>query len=211
MAFSLEILRAWTNGSVLSGAEDLIPAQALRVARNVRLDRVRGLPVSRPGMTQLSTAPIDAARPNVVLHTKLYGASADWGYAQVAGSDSALYRTNTFWQAPTLLRGGIPVPVILSETNWVDGYTTPWKYCVGGGQANKDNGTVFVPWGLHGPTEPPSASSMAAGTVTGSGNVSLGTSESVSSNATPPTPVQVPANTFGLVSGLPRPGADWYA
>ena len=94
MSFSLEIQRSWTNGSVLSGAEDMIPPQALRLGQNVRLDRVRGLIVSRPGMTQLTSAPIDGARPHVLLHTKLYGASADWGYVQVAGSDGALYRTD---------------------------------------------------------------------------------------------------------------------
>ena len=197
MAFSLEILRAWTNGSVLAGAEDMIPPQALRVARNCRLDRTRGLPVSRPGMTQLTSAPIDGARPHVLMHTKLYGESSDWGYAQVAGSDSALYRTSTTWQTPVGLHAGLPYNQILSETNWVDGYTHPWKYFIGGGIARKDNGTMFIPWGMTGPSEAPSAASVAGSTITGGGNVSLGSRDSVTSNAKPPSPLHVPANGAG--------------
>jgi len=197
MAFQLELLRAWSNGSVLAGAEDLIPAQALRVGRNCRLDRVRGLLVSRPGMIQRTSTPIDAARPNVLLHTKLYGESADWGYAQVAGSDGALYRLDAAWQNPVLLHAGLPFSTILSETNWVDGYTHPWKYWIGGGLARKDNGTVFVPWGITGPSEPPGAASVAASTITGGGNTSLGPRDSVTSNAKPPSPLHVPANGAG--------------
>ena len=198
MAFQTELMRSWTNGSVLSGAEDMIPQQALRVGANIRLDRTRGLIVSRPGMTQLTSAPIDGARPHVLLHTKLYGATADWGYVQVAGSDGALYRTDTNWHSPVGLHAGLPFYTILSETNWVDGYTHPWKYFIGGGLARKDNGTQFVPWGITGPTEPPSASSTAAGTVTGGGNTSLGSRAHAESAAHPPGPIHLNPHATGV-------------
>ena len=197
MAFSLELLRSWTTGSVLSGAEDMIPPQALRAGLNCRLDRVRGLIVSRPGMVQLTSAPIDAGRPSVVLHTKLYGEAADWGYAQVVGTDGALYRLSTTWQTPALLIDGLPATCVLSETNWVDGYTHPWKYFLGCGQARKDNGTAFLPWGMTGPTEAPGASGVAGLAATEGGNASLGNRESVEGYAQPPPPWHVPPHGTG--------------
>ena len=198
MSFSLEIMRSWVNGSVLSGAEDMIPPQALRVALNVRLDRVRGLIVSRPGTVQLTSGAVDAVRPDVLMHTKLYGESADWGYVQVAGGNGALYRTSTTWQTPVpLYEGYLPATQVLSNTNWVDGYTHPWKYFIGAGLARKDNGTSFLPWGMTGPSEAPSAASASSSTITGGGNVSLGAQDVIATNATPPSPHHVPANGAG--------------
>src|SRR5881628_2149160 len=111
MPFKLELSRQWTQGSHLSGPEDLLPDGAIRLGVNVRLDRSRGVITSRPGLTALSSA----LAGSITRLTKLFGAAADYAYAQIG---AALYRLTSAWGTPTLISSSLSGT--LSETNFLD-------------------------------------------------------------------------------------------
>ena len=149
MPFQLSLERAWTRGSVTAGPEDLVPQGALRLLENMRLDREPGTLTTRPGMVQKTSVPMGGAiRMLSLLHTT----STTFYYVQAG---TTLIRLNNSWVGATTL---LTTPdVILSETNHIDGETTPWKFFVGGGIASKHDGAALHTFGITPPTAAPQA------------------------------------------------------
>jgi hypothetical protein len=103
MAFVPKMLTSFTTGVVLVGDSSDIPATALRVGRNIRLDRVLTAISSRPGSSVKTAAPL----AGVPLHiSKLFGLLADYSYAHYGTS---LVRLNDAWDivpGPDLVTNG---------------------------------------------------------------------------------------------------------
>lgn len=162
MAFQLELHSTYTQGSVLTGPEDLVPEGALRLGVNIRVDRVRGRVTSRPGQFILTPTALDT-KPIVLTHSKLFGATADYGYVQVSdGSQATLYRLSAAWQDSTKVLLDTPIsPQEISDSNWLDGYTMPWKFMLGPIR-RKDNGTQYLQFGIDPPALAPASATFGA-------------------------------------------------
>jgi hypothetical protein len=157
MPFTFANMRQWQAGSHLTEAEDLVPEGAMRLGVNVRLDAVRGVPTSRLGMTLLASAFGGIIR----MLNQLYGVAADYGYVQVSNAaTSILYRTTAAWASATSLLSGLQ-DAPLASTNFVDGYTRPWRVFVGSTRT-KDNGTTLTQFGLDPPASPPAIASLGS-------------------------------------------------
>lgn len=154
MSFQLALANAWTRASCLSGPEDLLPLDCLRLLVNTRLDRMRGIITSRPGLVQLTTAPIGGG--SVLAHSKLYGVTADYGYAHI-GTD--VWRLDAGWRDSSKVLLGGTATTVMSDTNFLDGYTIPHKFMVGP-FTKKDNGTTLSNIGIVGPAAAPASATL---------------------------------------------------
>ena len=159
MPYSLELHDTWDQGLWLVGVDDLLPEGALRLAQNVRTDRILGALTNRPGSIQRTSAAISATLSRGRWLSSLFGTSTDYRYAQVTnGTTSEIFRFNTSWGGATSLLSGLsPTPV--SDVNWLDGNDGIWKYLVGPA-LRKDNGTTLQNLGIVGPTNPPSQATL---------------------------------------------------
>ena len=96
MPFSLEILENFLAGAYLISQPDSIPHGSLRVARNVRIDRILRSISSRPGSTRLTSSAI--ASGAIVWLSKLFGVSSDTSYAQIGDT---VFRLTDAWATAT--------------------------------------------------------------------------------------------------------------
>jgi hypothetical protein len=148
MPFQLVTYNRWDRGSVLIGSEDIIPDTALRVAQNVRLDHLRGVPTLRPGQTRLTATPLGGS---ILFHHTLLAAPATVHYAQIL---TALYRYDTPWSTPVPLATGLP-QILCSVVDFMDGFNTPWAFFAGP-LLTKDKGTgAPVAFGIAAPSVAP--------------------------------------------------------
>ena len=206
-------LSRWLRGSILVGPPDQIPDDALRIARNVRLDRILGTLTTRPGMERRTQSALGGT---ITLLTRLFGVLT-WGYVQAG---TALLRlTNTWGGATAIVSGGVGVQS-LSTAASPDGAGVPWAYFVHGTVAIKDNGTLTYPMGIAAPGAPPlsvalgedlftSISQMDDAVAWPGSNISVGPANDATNWIEPPSSVSfsVAASTFGSITTYRAPGA----
>ena len=161
--FTYKALASFLQGCILVGQADDLPEGALRVARNVRIDRTLNTVSSRVGISKKTTAALGGV---IQYLSKLFGNNnVDYSYAQVG---TALTRYTDTWGGSvnlTITAGTAP----LSDATLPDGATTPvpHKYFAGSsGPIGKDNGTVFSTWGIAPPSAAPSAVALATDLTT---------------------------------------------
>jgi hypothetical protein len=150
----------WTHGAVLVGEPDQIPDDSLRLARNVRLDRVLGLPSVRPGWSRRSFADFAAA---ISYLSRLFIAAGGLNTVSYAQVLATLYRlrddaTGQWVSASAIATVGAPV---VSDANMPDGHGHLHKYFVSGTTALKDDGTNLTTIGIAPPTAPPVSAALA--------------------------------------------------
>ncbi len=206
MAFSHHQFLRWTRGSTLVAEPDAIPEDALRIAQNVRLDRVLGAITNRPGWTRVT--PGGPFAGPIVYLSKLFLKAATYTYVQVNG---ALLRLGaTFVNLGAVVQLGT---TLVSDASSPDGNGALWKYFANDASVVKDNGTVAYNVGIGQAPTPPLSAQLApdlftqidamdtAANWTG-GNLATGPSDDGTIFVTPPGSVtfSVNASTVGIIA-----------
>ena len=125
--YSLELHDTWNQGLWLVGVDDLLPEGALRLAQNVRTDRVLGALTNRPGSSQRTNAAISATHLRGLWLSSLFGTTTDYRYVQISNAvTTQLARFNSTWGGAVLLLDGLGTRPV-SDVNWVDGKGGIWK------------------------------------------------------------------------------------
>lgn len=149
MPFTPKLWPGFTKGVVLATQPDDVPEDALRVARNVRLDSTLLTVCARPGMTRMSATQLGL--PSAVdWLEKLYGISTDYSYAHF---DTTLDRLTDDWTAPAVLSAS--AGSTMTAARLPSGASPPLPhiyFASSGGPLGKDSGTAFTTWGIGAPT-----------------------------------------------------------
>lgn len=149
-------VRGWSIGAVTLGIPENVPDQALRVARNVRINLPAGTVTTRPGSSVLTTAITSASVK--LLHRRSDDVANT--YAQVGLN---LYRLSTAWQSPSLIHTFSASDGVVSVANMIDGLDTVHVYVVGEtGDKVRDNGSAAGDIGIPAPLPDAGAEAEAA-------------------------------------------------
>ncbi len=159
MAFSPLHINKWLRGSTLVGNCDQIPDDALRLARNVRLDRTLGQIEARPGWTRFTDGVFGAA---ILWLSKLHvSASTAYSYIQYIAGTPAIWRATDSWLGITTVSSGAVGTQTISDVNSPDGNGHFLKYFVNNAIALKDDGATTTTMGIAPPTAAPQGTSLA--------------------------------------------------
>lgn len=154
-------LDGWNTGSATIGLPEDIRDTALRVGRNIRVNRPANKVATRPGSLQV-TASVATGR---VQRLWRRGDTVATTYMQI---DSALYRLTAAWASAALIHSALPSEAI-SCANFIDGSSseTVHAYFVGTSFAKRDTGAVLGDIGVAQPSGDVEAATLLFGSLGG--------------------------------------------
>lgn len=150
----------WGAGVQLNAAVDIIPAEFLSFAKNVRLYQQQGRPVltARAGQAAINSSAIADLNIHSVTQLNNDLASASQAYAVILGASAALYSDNGAHNAFTSRATGFSGSPLCFVAMRPDQSPEPWVYIADSTKTGKVNvAGTFANWGIAPPTAPPTA------------------------------------------------------